>query len=80
MPAALTEAELFQTAQVRREALLSKSEPIDAEEARVLAEASQEEVTLGFLEGPFYSRDEVSSRLETEDWTVIRRFVIFPGC
>ncbi|CAE6928880.1 unnamed protein product [Symbiodinium natans] len=79
VPAALTEAELFQTAQVRREALLSKSEPIDAEEARVLAEASQEEVSLGFLEGPFYSRDEVSSRLETESWTVIRRFVIFQG-
>ncbi|CAE7608013.1 unnamed protein product, partial [Symbiodinium natans] len=64
--AALRENLTITFLKVRREALLSKSEPIDAEEARVLAEASQEEVTLGFLEGPFYSRDEVSSRLETE--------------
>ena len=79
VPASISESELFEIAVLRREALLSKPETLDAEAAKLLEEATNEEVSLGFLEGPFFERGEVSSRLGTETWTVIRRFVLIQG-
>ena len=79
VPAFVAENELIATAAARREALLSKFEKTDPEESRILKEATDSEVSSGFLEGPFYERGEVTSRLGTEDWTVIRRFVLFQG-
>ena len=63
----------------RREALLNKRERVDSEEARILREATDNEVSLGFLEGPFYDRDKVSDLLGTKEWSVIRRFVLIQG-
>eukprot|EP00439_Symbiodinium_sp_Y106_P008177 s10129_g1.t1 len=79
VPAPLTESELFETAAERRTALLSKDERVSADESRILKEATDSEVALGFLEGPFYEHSEVSAKLGTEAWTVIRRFVLIQG-
>ena len=79
VPAPLTESELFETAAERRAALLSKDERVSADESRILQEATDSEVALGFLEGPFYEHSEVSAKLGTEAWTVIRRFVLIQG-
>ena len=37
------------------------------------------EVAHGFLEGPYYDKSEVSAKLGTDQWTIIRRFVLFQG-
>ena len=79
VPAPLTESELFETAAERRTALLSKDDRVSADESRILKEATDSEVALGFLEGPFYEHSEVSAKLGTEAWTVIRRFVLIQG-
>ncbi|CAE7217520.1 unnamed protein product [Symbiodinium sp. CCMP2456] len=79
VPAWLSEDELFETAAARRDALLSKFERVDPEEAKILKDATDNEVALGFLEGPYYEKSEVSSRLKTERWTIIRRFVLLQG-
>ena len=79
VPAFISEGELLSTAADRREALLNKRERVDPEEARILQEATDQEVSLGFLEGPFYDRDRVSDLLGTKDWSVIRRFVLIQG-
>eukprot|EP00439_Symbiodinium_sp_Y106_P000856 s11707_g1.t1 len=79
VPAFNSEGELLATAADRREALLNKHERVDPEEARILQEATDQEVSLGFLEGPFYDRDRVSDLLGTKDWSVIRRFVLIQG-
>ena len=79
VPAWLSEGELFETAAARRDALLSKFERVDPEEAKILKDATDNEVALGFLEGPYYEKSEVSSRLKTERWTIIRRFVLLQG-
>ncbi|CAE7585559.1 unnamed protein product [Symbiodinium sp. CCMP2592] len=51
VPAFLTETELMASAATRRKSLLSKFEKVDPEEARILKEATDEEVAMGFLEG-----------------------------
>ena len=53
----ISEGEPLSTAADRHESLLNKRERIDPEEARILREATDNEVFLGFLEGSFYDRD-----------------------
>ena len=48
VPAPLTESELFETAAERRTALLSKDERVSVDESRILKEATDSEVALGF--------------------------------
>ena len=79
VPAQLTEGELFETAAERREALLQKFEKVDPREAEALKDATDGEVAHGFLEGPYYDKHEVSAKLGTDQWTIIRRFVLFQG-
>ncbi|CAE7659309.1 unnamed protein product [Symbiodinium necroappetens] len=79
VPAQLTEGELFETAAERREALLQKFEKVEPREAEALKEATDGEVAHGFLEGPYYDKHEVSAKLGTDQWTIIRRFVLFQG-
>ena len=79
VPALLTEGELFETAAERREALLQKFEKVEPREAEALKEATDGEVAHGFLEGPYYDKSEVSAKLGTDQWTIIRRFVLFQG-
>ena len=77
VPAQLTEGELFETAAERREALLQKFEKVDPREAEALKDATDGEVAHGFLEGPYYDKHEVSAKPGTDQWTIIRRFVLF---
>ena len=79
VPAQLTESELLETAAERREALLQKFEKVEPREAEALKDATDGEVAHGFLEGPYYDKHEVSAKLGTDQWTIIRRFVLFQG-
>ncbi|CAE7255214.1 unnamed protein product, partial [Symbiodinium sp. CCMP2592] len=79
VPAFLTETELMASAATRRKSLLSKFERVDPEEAQILKEATDEEVAMGFLEGPYYDQSQITELLGTNDWTVIRRFVLLQG-
>ena len=47
--------------------------------AEHLEETAAEEVSLGFLEGPFVSEQEVSNILGHSKWRIMRRFVIEQG-
>ncbi|CAE7239643.1 unnamed protein product, partial [Symbiodinium sp. CCMP2456] len=52
VPAWLSEDELFETAAARRDALLSKFERVDPEEAKILKDATDNEVALGADQKP----------------------------
>ena len=78
-PATLTEEDLQSSAVWRRRAILSRVHHSDPEHINHLLEATQEELDLGFLEGPFYSEQEVTGFLGRDDWSVIRRFVLVQG-
>ena len=78
-PATFTEDDLRASAIWRRRAILSKVHYSDPEHIDHLLEATQEELDLGFLEGPFFSEQEVSTYLGPDDWSVIRTFVLVQG-
>ena len=78
-PATLTEEDLRASAAWRRRPILSKVHQADQEHIDHLLEATQEELDLDFLEGPFYDEQEVSTSLGRDDWSVIRRFVLVQG-
>ena len=42
-------------------------------------EATEEELSLGFLEGPFFNEEQVTEFLGRDDWSLIRRFVLVQG-
>ena len=44
-----------------------------------MEETALEEVNLNFLDGPFFTADEVSKTLGHENWRIMRRFVIEQG-
>ncbi|CAE7695441.1 unnamed protein product [Symbiodinium sp. CCMP2456] len=76
--ASLTEQDLRDTAQARREAIVGDDSVGDKERASCLLKVTQEEVDLGFLDGP-YSATEISNLLGHEHWCVIRRFLLDQG-
>ena len=79
-PATLTEAELRGSATFCRKALESRRPQTDEPGfAEHLEETASEEVSLGFLEGPFSAADDVTEALGHPDWRVMRRFVIEQG-
>ena len=49
-----------------------------SEEQKALLETTAEEVKMGFLEGP-YNEEEMSVLLETDQWSLNPRFVLFQG-
>ena len=44
-----------------------------------LLKTTEEELSLGFLEGPFFSEDQVTKFLGRDDWSLIRWFVLVQG-
>ena len=44
-----------------------------------LIELSQEEVDECFLSGPYFSEQEVSEKLGTDQWTLTKRFLLLQG-
>eukprot|EP00435_Cladocopium_sp_Y103_P033666 s1851_g8.t1 len=78
VPASITEEELEQSALWRRKALMGMDKCFSVEEEDALQKATAEEVSLGFLEGP-YREDEISVLLDTETWSLNPRFALFQG-
>ena len=79
-PATLTESELRESAIFCRQALMARRPQTDEPGfAEHLEETASEEVSMGFLDGPFSSESEVSQALGHQQWRIMRRFVIEQG-
>eukprot|EP00435_Cladocopium_sp_Y103_P045469 s290_g13.t1 len=79
-PAVLSQQDLENSALWRRKAIIGKrSSTQDPEHVAHLEETTQEELELGFLEGPFDSEDAVSAYFGHSNWMVVRRFVLVQG-
>ena len=78
-PATMTEDDLRRTAIWRRKAMLSRTHMGDPAHVEHLLKTTEEELSLGFLEGPFFSEDQVTKFLGRDDWSLIRRFVLVQG-
>eukprot|EP00435_Cladocopium_sp_Y103_P064485 s1024_g26.t1 len=78
-PATLCLEDLQKSAVWRRKAILGKVPKTDLSHIQHLEETALEELSLGFVEGPFHSEHEVSTHLGRDDWSVIRRFVLVQG-
>ena len=79
-PMLLTPQQLDDQAVFRRKATIhSLSPPASEEENKVLFDETADEVSRGFLEGPFCSESEMTERLGTDAWSPSSRFVIFQG-
>ena len=79
-PATLTESGLRESPIFCRQALMARKPQTDEPGfAEHLEEAAAEEVSLGFLEGPFASEEDVSNTLGHSRWRIMRRFVIEQG-
>ena len=78
-PATMTEEDLQKSAIWRRKAMLARVHAVDPAHVEHLLETTKEELSLGFLEGPFHSEDQVTAFLGRNDWSLIRRFVLVQG-
>ena len=64
----------------RRKATLAKpATEEEKEQAPRLTEECEKEVELGFLSGPFHSEQQVSDALQTDQWTLNKRFLLLQG-
>lgn len=80
VPATLTEDDLRLTSVWRRKALINRVIPSNDDSHRVhLEETAAEEVEAGYLDGPYYTEEEVSKKLGHNRWSIIRRFVLVQG-
>ena len=75
-PATMTEEDLRRSAICRRKAMLARVHTSDPSHVKHLLETSEEELSLGFLEGPFFDEKQVTEFLGRDDWSLIRRFVL----
>ena len=78
-PASLTEDQLRSSAVWRRKAALGRRMVVDPLHIDHLTEATNAELEMGFLEGPFTSEAEVTAHLGCSNWSVVRRFVLVQG-
>ena len=78
VPASITEDELLDAALWRRKMLMGQHKQITAAEESALLEATADEISRGFLQGP-YSEDEMTVLQEDEKWSLNHRFVLFQG-
>ena len=80
VPATLTEDDLRLTSVWRRKALINRVTPSNDNSHRLhLEETAAEEVEAGYLDGPYYTEEEVSAKLGHNRWSIIRRFVLVQG-
>ena len=78
-PATMTEEDLRRSAIWRRKAMLARVHTCDPAHVKHLLETTEEELSLGFLEGPFFDEKQVTEFLGRDDWSLIRRFVLVQG-
>ena len=79
-PASMTVEQLEFSAKLNRR--LAMMRPMNEQEqmhADRPVELSQEEVAEHFLSGPFFTEDQVSNHLGTDDWTLTKRFLLLQG-
>ena len=79
VPASLTVEQLNHQAAWRRKVTMNKT--LSEEEVSQLEDLeaeTMEEVQSGFLQGPF-NEQQVTDRLNTDDWSLTRRFVLYQG-
>ena len=79
-PASMTVQQLELSACFHRQ--LTMQRPMAPHElacADRLVELSQEEVDEGFLQGPYFTEDEVSQAIGSTDWTLTKRFLLVQG-
>ena len=77
-PAVISEAQLRESAEARREAMILKSHQQEPHVAKSLEETAREEVEMGILEGPM-SEAQVTATLGHNSWSSIRRFGLDQG-
>ena len=78
-PATLVAEDLQSSACWRRKAAVNRSAASDPVHIEHLEATATEELKLGFMEGPFFSENEVTQYLGRDDWCVVRRFVLVQG-
>ena len=79
-PMTMTPEQLDSQSVWRRRALLSSPpQQLEPEELMMLNDETEAECKAGFLEGPFSSEAEVSSRLGTDQWSPSQRFLLLQG-
>ena len=78
-PATMTEEDLRRSAIWRRKAMLARTHTCDPAHVKHLLETTEEELQLGFIEGPFFDEEQVTEFLGRDDWSLIRRFVLVQG-
>ena len=76
--ATMTEEELRWTAKMRRRSMMEMDKRVDPKHVDPLMRATQEEVDLNFLDGP-YSEQGISKLLGHDQWAIVRRFVLIQG-
>eukprot|EP00435_Cladocopium_sp_Y103_P026793 s405_g6.t1 len=79
-PAVMTQKDLEDSALWRRKAILArKSAVMEPDHVAHLETTTQEELDLGFLEGPFDSEEAVTEYFGHNSWMVVERFVLVQG-
>ena len=78
-PATLVAEDLQTSACWRRKATVGRSTQLDPMHIEHLEVTATEELELGFMEGLFFSENEVTNYLGRDDWCVVRRFVLVQG-
>lgn len=74
----MTDEELMASAPLRRHLLMGDRRAWTPEEQQALLDTASDEVARGFLDGP-YSEEEMTVLLETDQWSLNPRFVLFQG-
>ena len=70
-PATMTEDDLRRSSIWRRKAMLARIHVSDPSHVGHLLETTEEELSLGFLEGPFFSEAQVTEFLGRDDCMVL---------
>lgn len=78
VPATMTTSELEKSAVWRRKAMMSSLKSMPTEDQEELMKATSEEVSSGFLVGPF-GEDDMTKHFGTPDWLLNPRFVLYQG-
>ena len=74
----MTESELEKSAIWRRKAIMSSAKPMPTEDQEELMKSASEEVSAGFLVGPF-GEDDLTKHFGTSSWLLNPRFVLYHG-
>ena len=78
VPATMTTSELEKSAIWRRKAIMASAKPMPVEDQEELAKSAAEEVSAGFLVGPF-GEDDMTQHFGTSQWLLNPRFVLYQG-